>query len=92
MTRKKFIKLLMSQGYDRNGAYAMAELVRAKNLPYATGYKAARVTKHMIDNTIPKLIEAMRPAIEEIKRTVKACAAGIEAFGRAYREAMSETE
>jgi hypothetical protein len=92
MTRKKFIKLLMSQGYDRNGAYAMAELVRAKNLPYATGYTAATCIKSIAADMIPKIEEIIRPVVEAVQKIAQACAAGIEAFGRAYREAMSETE
>lgn len=92
MTRKKFIKLLMSQGYDRNGAYAMAELVRAKNLPYATGYNAVMCGKLLVNDIFPKIEEIIRPVVEAVQKIAQACAAGIEAFGEAYREAMSETE
>ena len=92
MTRKRFVKLLMSQGYDRNGANAMADIVRHHNQSYATGYKAARVGKQLITDTIPLLIETMKPAVEALTKIANACAAGISASGRAYHSAMSEIE
>ena len=92
MTRKRFIKLLMSQGYDRNGANAMAEFVRAKNQPYATGYKAAKVSRELVDYTLPKLVEIMEPIAEQLKKIAKACSAAIDAFGRAYREELNKSE
>ena len=92
MTRKRFIKLMMSQGYDRNGAYAMAEFVRAKNQPYATGYKAATCIKSIADDMIPKIAEILQPIVEAMAKVARAAAAGFEAFGRAFHNAMSESE
>lgn len=92
MTRKRFIKLLMSQGYSRNGANAMADIVKHHNQSYAKGYEAARVGKQLITDTIPLLIESIKPAVEALMKCAKACAAGMSAFGKAYHSAMSETE
>ena len=38
MTRKRFVKLLMSKGYSRNEAVAMAEYYNYNNVPYKTAY------------------------------------------------------
>lgn len=92
MTRKRFIKLMMSQGCDRNGAYAMAEFVRAKNHPYATGYKAVMCIKSIVDDTIPKISEIFQPIVKTMTKIVRAAAAGFEAFGRAYHSEMLESE
>ena len=92
MTRKRFIKLMMSQGYDRNKAYALAECARKNNITYKNGYKALEEVKRISYDMIPKLAEIMQPIIETVTRVVRACAEGVAAFATAYSNAMSESE
>lgn len=92
MTRKRFIKLMMSQGYDRNKANELAEYVQKNNITYQNGYKVASEIKRIADDMIPKLAEIMQPIIETVTRFVRACAEGVAAFATAYSNAMSESE
>lgn len=39
MTRKRFIKLLMSKGIQRNAAQEIAARYNSRNIPYAKAYK-----------------------------------------------------
>lgn len=41
MARKRFVKLCMEAGYDRNSAGRLAEITRGKGYPYPVGYIAA---------------------------------------------------
>lgn len=43
MTRKRFIKLLMSYGYRRNAAQLIAESVNKRKLPYKNAIKFYRL-------------------------------------------------
>lgn len=47
MTRKRFIKLLMSHGKQRNEAQAMAFYYNLRNTPYAKAYSDF-LTKHSL--------------------------------------------
>lgn len=92
MTRKRFIKLLMSQGYDRNKANEIAEYVQKNNITYKNGYKATSEIKRIVDDMIPKFAEIMQPIIETVTMVMRACAEGVAAFATAYSNAMSESE
>lgn len=48
MSRKRFIKLLMSHRYPRNEARAMAEAARREHIPYNTGYLMSFLAKGII--------------------------------------------
>ncbi len=103
MTRKRFIKLLMSQGYDRNGANEIADKVRESKIPYANGYKYHQETKRVLQEVLPKIQEAvydivpklanaLASTMEAVKIAAAKCAEGFSAFAERYRNAMSETE
>ena len=42
MTRKRFIKLLMAEGFSRNDAHGYAYLINARGKPYAVAYSEVR--------------------------------------------------
>ncbi len=44
MTRKRFIKLVMSHGVSRNKAQEMARAFNSKNLPYEKAYRCFMLT------------------------------------------------
>ena len=86
MTRKRFVKLLMAKGYDRNWANDMAMVAQKKGYSYEKAYRMA--------TGIPDLADNLAPAIVNLSETVwkwsTALVAGFAAFAEAYRSAMEE--
>lgn len=95
MTRKRFIKLLMSQGYDRNKANEIANEARSRKVPYATFYYTDAQARLLSSFGFISIDEARRAFLEAAKtmqRIASGFAAGVEAFSRAFSNAMSESE
>ena len=65
MTRKRFIKLLMSKGYSRNEAVKIAADYNSRNIPYETAYikEVARMSKSFITIDTGKFKQGMAEAI-----------------------------
>lgn len=86
MTRKRFVKLLMAKGYDRNLANCMAMVVQKNGYSYEKAY--------CVETCIPDLVDNLAPAIVNLAETVSkmatALCAGFSAFCEAYRSAMEE--
>lgn len=81
MTRKRFIKLLMSHGISRNEAVKIAADYNSRNIPYKTAYvkEVARKTKPRIlidTEKFAKAVTAANVALKEFSSAVK------RAFGR----------
>ena len=95
MTRKRFIKLMMSQGYDRNGANRLADEAVGRNIPYATFYyingKAVQLLNYGFV-AIEELKRALQPVMDEIKRAVQIVADALAPIAREICKAMSESE
>lgn len=75
MTRKRYVKLLMSRGYSRNEANAKAQAVVAKGESYAYEYHLQffffdTLVRLISPATVAlsKLNEAMRRVVEAAKR------------------------
>ena len=87
MTRKRFIKLLMADGYSRNEATEVAELVQKDNGTYAKSYDVIHAMK-----CFPELAEAINNLTqkwaEAFVRIADAVADGIKAFAQSFNEAM----
>lgn len=49
MTRKRFVKLLMADGYSRNGANNIARGVAEKGETFARAYAAEQALKKLVD-------------------------------------------
>lgn len=49
MTRKRFIKLLMSHGISRNKAVEIAADYNSRNVPYKKAYKATGLARTLMD-------------------------------------------
>lgn len=84
MTRKRFVKMLMAKGYDRNGANCVAWEARRKGYSYEKAYRLA--------TAIPDLVDRLGPAIVKLGETIgkmaAALGAGFAAFGEAFHAAM----
>lgn len=73
MTRKRFTKLLMAQGYSRNEANLYATRARVLGHSYETAY-------YMINFKSVQIIgEAVRNAMQTISKIVNAVGAGVTA-------------
>ena len=65
MTKKRFIKLLMSQGIQRNSARAIAKSYNDRKIPYKKAYRIHGFVKFLkdlcqsISKTMPKYFEKL---------------------------------
>lgn len=88
MTRKRFTKLLMSQGYSRNEAQDMAFTQRQKGRSYAEAFAA--LTPTMWGINAQGFAEAVQALFAFAQATIEAVTEGIAAFGDALDRAMDK--
>lgn len=89
MTRKRYIKLLMSRGYDRNEAQWKAEQVRKSGLSYREAYmKDCRWLT--LTGSINNLAENLQEQIRKIGKIACAVSSGLQAFAETVAEKMRE--
>ena len=87
MTQKRFKKLLMSKGYERNSANAIVKETIRSGKPYAETYEKLEA---MLSVNISCAVEAFENAIKQIQKIAVACSKAIAAFTETYHEAMKE--
>ena len=90
MTRKRFIKLLMAQGYSRNEADCLAWQAITSAYSYEEAYTLVTIKTIVI----PKLTtEQMQDIVQQISkaacRIYEAVFDGVTAFCKAYSERMA---
>lgn len=89
MTRKRYIKLLMSRGYDRNEAQREAEQARKSGLSYREAYmKGCRW--FTLTGSINNLGEHLQEQIRKIGKIACAVSSGLQAFAETVAEKMRE--
>lgn len=71
MTRKRFIKLLMSRGEQKRTAQATAYLYNARKVPYAKAYSDYRI-RVQITKAFRRLGEVVARAGQSILETARA--------------------
>ena len=86
MTRKRFTKLLMAQGYSRNEANRIAEEISANGKTYAEGYVAYMECIELFSVGLSDIIERIS---KTIAKTAQALGEAIVAFSKAYHESMA---
>lgn len=84
MTRKRFVKLLMSQGVSRNRAQELARHTRERGT-YKDGY-----TVWKLQNSLDPLSGALERATEAISKVVSAFGVACSAFSSILSVAMQE--
>ena len=84
MTRKRFIKLQMAKGYDRNGAGALAAAVRAHGKTYT-----AANAQDWPRGAAARLANNLMPALKEVAATFNRVGLALAAGAAAFREAMA---
>ncbi len=92
MTRKKFIKLLMSQGYSRNEAEKTALVCRGKGMPYEGSYELLVQLKSVISTILPNIGVMVAEAVENIQRMARAVSGYWTETVKAFYAAMSNIE
>lgn len=86
MTRKRFVKLLMAKGYDRNRANDMAMVAQKKGYRYEKAYRMATGIPDFVGNLAPAIVNLA----ETVSKLATAIGAGFAAFCEAYISAMEE--
>lgn len=90
MTKKRYIKLLMAQGHSRNYANECAQEVAdaggrcSYEEAYALAYALDRTNWISAAHQLGDVIESITASMIKV---VNAVAAGIAAFGKAFRDA-----
>lgn len=82
MTRKRFVKLMMADGYSRNEALDVAERVQGDG-SYEQTYRALHTLK-----SLPNLQQSISEAAETAGRIIRAFAEAMGAFVRVFNESM----
>lgn len=88
MTRKRFVKLLMAKGYDRNWANDMAMVVQEKGYSYEKAYRMATGIPDFVGNLAPAIVNLA----ETVSKLATALGAGFAAFCEAYTASMKQEE
>lgn len=90
MTRKRFVKLCMSQGYSRNAANQIAMKANSEGKKYDEAYETVLASMDLMDALIPSLSKAIEQATKVIKKMATAISEGVAAFSKAFSAAMTE--
>lgn len=84
MTRKRFIRLMMAEGFSRNEADAWARDIARTGGTYAGAYERYNASSYDLDD----ISKALREVAKAAALVTAALTAGFAAFNKAYREAM----
>lgn len=91
MTRKRFVKLLMSQGYSRNGANEIAIASRAIKDSYEEAYRHYTNLNSLSAHVQP-LTEALNSLTKAVTKIVSSFGVAASAFSSAFSVAMQEPD
>lgn len=92
MTRKRFVKLLMSEGYSRNEANAFAAFALIRWGEYNTAYKNKQLTNDIRIDWKKVDLDALNDAINKVAeaatKIVSALAKAFCAFSETFNKEM----
>ena len=91
MTRKRFVKLLMAEGYSRNSANDIAGDVVKDGYSYAEGYDHVTRLLPLVQAFCEKLPTAVRAATEAFSKLATAIGEAARAAADTFYAAMSRT-
>ena len=91
MTRKRFIKLMMARGYDRNGAHKLAAEARKANRSYAEYFLFYTSFEKKLQDAVCAVGEAIPRVVEQLLGVAKALGESVKAFCDKFAEVWSET-
>lgn len=87
MTQKRFRKLLMSKGYERNAINEIVKETINSGKPYAEVYKAITALENI---NISCCVDAFTNALKQLQKIASACAKAVSAAASAFYDAMKE--
>lgn len=94
MTRKRFIKLLMAEGYSRNEANTIATDARNCGLDYKTAHKAesdiSAAKLNLKNINISALCDGIRNIVDAAWKVSLAISKAMVAFAKTYHEEMEK--
>lgn len=90
MTRKRFVKLAMANGYSRNSANRIAGAVVADGKTYAEVYKALLAFKKLTATITPALSEAVERFTKAASKIATSLGKAAAAFTKAFQDSMAE--
>lgn len=91
MTRKRFVKLLMANGYSRNSANKIADDTLKDGYSYAEGYdQVTRLLPHVQD-LVGSIADAALKAAATLAKFATAMGEAARAAAEAFNAAMNET-
>ena len=79
MTRKRFVKLLMSKGVSRNQANGIAQQYISEGISYESGYRIWKLS-HFLKDPMAQIGEVVNRATVAIQSLVSAIGAAASAF------------
>ena len=79
MTRKRFVKLLMSKGVSRNQANGIAQQYISEGLSYESGYRIWKIA-HSLKDPMTQIGEVVNRATAAIQSLASAIGAAASAF------------
>lgn len=91
MTRKRFVKLLMAEGYSRNSANKIAQDVLADGMTYAEGFDQVTRMLPVIQEALQRMSEAIQPVVDAIWKTSCALVEAVKAFSDTFLAEMGRT-
>ena len=92
MTRKRFIKLLMADGYSRNDANTLAADARSYGMMYSNAYnlehKLAGAKLDLKKVNIDAMVDAIRNIVDVASQVATAIYKAVCAFAATYQAEM----
>lgn len=93
MTRKRFVKLLMSKGYSRNGANAIAKAVQHLGTPYENEYIKLVPIHYNLFVAIQEALDNIKDSFQQVGKAVtNALAAITVCYAKIIDAAIAEAE
>ena len=85
MTQKRFKKLLMSKGYDRNQANAIVKTTIQSGKPYAKAIEFYNLSIRVSCST-----EAFTNALKQLQKVAESVTNAVRAFGKTFYDTMGK--
>lgn len=90
MTRKRFVKLLMADGYSRNAANTAAMIARSRGIEYGTAYKANEIGLKLDAAGVDALCNAVKNIVDIATKVAWAISKAVCAFAETYTKEMEK--
>lgn len=91
MTRKRFVKLLMAEGYSRNSANDIADGVLEDGMSYAEGFDQVDRLLPAFQKIMPQIAAACQVTVDAIWKMSRAMVEATKAFSDTFQAVMGQT-